>query len=326
MEKRQFIIHSIQTVRAKLRKDDDKVSLLVKLCINKYFNLYRTTYTIIKDKEATWKELLVCGTNLSIIYEYTDDYETQRNLTELIIACWGRAFMICPIRKRHLISYTLYNFIKKNYIEYPWPGSNNYNKSTCIGELVHDYYCQNITSVSFNEANYRKHFGLINSIILRAYLSEHILKFCVIDNNGSKCFDLEKIKKTVEGYQKEPILNNKETKEVSIQIFKNFFESITDEELSFIDITDDQVSDGLYEFDSETNKVHYIDFYQLGADEMERVIYHDNYEDSNKWDYQEDDSSYGRYAGSYAQDEMGYSDDDIDTIFDGDPSAYWNID
>lgn len=31
-------------------------------------------------------------------------------------------------------------------------------------------------------------------------------------------------------------------------------------------------------------------------------------------------------GGSYAQDEMGYSDDDIDTIFDGDPSAYWNID
>ena len=37
-------------------------------------------------------------------------------------------------------------------------------------------------------------------------------------------------------------------------------------------------------------------------------------------------SSYERYRGSYVQDEMGYSDDDIDTIFDGDPDAYWNID
>lgn len=37
-------------------------------------------------------------------------------------------------------------------------------------------------------------------------------------------------------------------------------------------------------------------------------------------------SSYEKYKGSYAQDEMGYSDDDIDTIFDGDPDAYWNID
>ena len=37
-------------------------------------------------------------------------------------------------------------------------------------------------------------------------------------------------------------------------------------------------------------------------------------------------SSYEKYSGSYAQDEMGYSDDDIDTIFDGNPDAYWNID
>lgn len=35
---------------------------------------------------------------------------------------------------------------------------------------------------------------------------------------------------------------------------------------------------------------------------------------------------YEEYKGTYAQDEMGYSDDDIDTIFDGNPDAYWNID
>ena len=40
----------------------------------------------------------------------------------------------------------------------------------------------------------------------------------------------------------------------------------------------------------------------------------------------EDKPEYGRYAGSYAQDVMGYSDEYIDTIFDGDPLAYWNID
>lgn len=39
-----------------------------------------------------------------------------------------------------------------------------------------------------------------------------------------------------------------------------------------------------------------------------------------------DTPTYERYGGSYAQDEMGYSDDEIDTIFDGDPDAYWNID
>lgn len=37
-------------------------------------------------------------------------------------------------------------------------------------------------------------------------------------------------------------------------------------------------------------------------------------------------SHYGEYAGSYAQDVMGYSDDVINDAFDGDPEAYWNID
>ena len=32
------------------------------------------------------------------------------------------------------------------------------------------------------------------------------------------------------------------------------------------------------------------------------------------------------YAGSYAHDVMGYSDETIDDAFDGDPEAYWNID
>lgn len=34
----------------------------------------------------------------------------------------------------------------------------------------------------------------------------------------------------------------------------------------------------------------------------------------------------GDYTGTYAHDVMGYSNEDIDTIFDGDPNAYWNID
>lgn len=53
----------------------------------------------------------------------------------------------------------------------------------------------------------------------------------------------------------------------------------------------------------------------------------DEYEDDDYNDsLSEEPPTYDRYNGSYAQDKMGYSDDDIDTIFDGDPDAYWNID
>ena len=48
------------------------------------------------------------------------------------------------------------------------------------------------------------------------------------------------------------------------------------------------------------------------------------YNASSDDDY--DFDRYGYYAGSYAQDVMGYSDDLIDDAFDGDPEAYWNID
>lgn len=42
--------------------------------------------------------------------------------------------------------------------------------------------------------------------------------------------------------------------------------------------------------------------------------------------YDSNDSHYGEYAGTYAQDVAGYSDDVINDAFDGEPEAYWNID
>lgn len=55
-----------------------------------------------------------------------------------------------------------------------------------------------------------------------------------------------------------------------------------------------------------------------------------DYDDEQYNSYEEylDDemSTYERYQGSYAQEEGGYSDQEIDELFDGDPDMYWNID
>lgn len=94
----------------------------------------------------------------------------------------------------------------------------------------------------------------------------------------------------------------------------------------------------------EEIKIVYPNFLMDNLFEEKRIwqLYRNNYTDYN-WcnDYQEDEAidnwnefdsnfedsySHGRYFGSWAQDVEGYSDDEIDTIFDGDPSAYWNID
>ena len=47
------------------------------------------------------------------------------------------------------------------------------------------------------------------------------------------------------------------------------------------------------------------------------------YTSHHSYDY---DRYHGDYTGTYAHDVMGYSNSDIDTIFDGEPDAYWNID
>lgn len=47
-----------------------------------------------------------------------------------------------------------------------------------------------------------------------------------------------------------------------------------------------------------------------------KTMYYDDYDP-----YYDDE-----YAGTYAHDIAGFSDDEINEIFDGDPEAYWNID
>ena len=58
-----------------------------------------------------------------------------------------------------------------------------------------------------------------------------------------------------------------------------------------------------------------INFYENGRNQRQNTEF-----------YIDDRPHYGNYAGSYAQDVMGYSDEDIDDAFEGDPDAYWNID
>lgn len=66
--------------------------------------------------------------------------------------------------------------------------------------------------------------------------------------------------------------------------------------------------------------------YHVGVVDDEEEYDNGRDNEDEKWQTYEEERTFERYASSYAQDEMGYSDDDIDTIFDGDPSAYWNID
>lgn len=57
------------------------------------------------------------------------------------------------------------------------------------------------------------------------------------------------------------------------------------------------------------------------------IIYSADEEDEDDYPENNDNfSDYGRYAGTYAQDVVGWTDEMIDDALDGDPDAYWNID
>lgn len=57
-----------------------------------------------------------------------------------------------------------------------------------------------------------------------------------------------------------------------------------------------------------------------------KPIYYNEFDESDYDSYEMEERTYERYNGSYAQDVEGWSDQDIDDVFDGNPDAYWNID
>jgi len=55
-------------------------------------------------------------------------------------------------------------------------------------------------------------------------------------------------------------------------------------------------------------------------------VWVDEVEGQNYYYYYEERVSYGEFAGSYAQDAEGLSDNFINEVLEGDPDVYWNID
>lgn len=63
-------------------------------------------------------------------------------------------------------------------------------------------------------------------------------------------------------------------------------------------------------------------FHDLNPSLPKRGIKFHSYSD----EYLGEKKTYDDYNGTYVQDVMGWSDQDIDDVLDGEPDAYWNID
>ena len=67
-------------------------------------------------------------------------------------------------------------------------------------------------------------------------------------------------------------------------------------------------------------------FYKKALKESGSVDFNDNDEQNRRSSSNKVTEYSSGYAGTWVHDEAGWSDDDIDTVLDGDPDAYWNID
>jgi hypothetical protein len=108
-----------------------------------------------------------------------------------------------------------------------------------------------------------------------------------------------------------------ESSDIIMEYVLNFhWFSLSDEAIEYL--AKDQQYHFKFLIDIIREKNNYKESYKE-AERRSRSRYISNRQ-SRDLEYESDNS------GSYAYDEAGYSDDDIDSAFDGDPENYWNID
>ena len=278
--------------------------------------LGQIVYCFLHDSNTTSIQFCTIARALSIVHKYSMDNETKVAVTELIVGCYARAFSICPLKERHKIAYDLNCFLDNTFYTRYIKKHSLTICCTYLDDFFLNYYLESDEECEPIYRNEQKLIRLIqwyilchvlqlykinpliipiDSIVIRSKIKEYYKQFCNIEETKLKKYIIRLLTEIIEDCTTEDFL----CKTIELLFLYNDFDKIEchDEELEA----------------------------RIEA-EMEYDEYLQNQSDSSYQDNTEEYDGFGRYKGSYAQDEMGYSDDDIDTIFDGDPSAYWNID
>lgn len=83
----------------------------------------------------------------------------------------------------------------------------------------------------------------------------------------------------------------------------------------------------ILEKDGQTYKASFLHPTDITPCQLRTHFYEEDTDIESHYNIEEDwNGEESEYAGTYAHDVAGFSDDEIDDIFDGDPDAYWNID
>ncbi len=321
---------------------DEKRTAISKLFTDEGRYIGLDVLNILKHNVCTWEEYLKIG---RLFYEcipfsnMNDSGIIRTAIVSWAKSCTIQAYLQAPIHYRFEAVQQAYNILKLSH-SYFEDGIVSYGEksrryaSFDILNTCFDY--QNIKVVATDEQkSFIEKFCSLSDIrmsyLMQHYLLKHLLTYNTI--LGRNDWDYEYANKEIEKISK----------------FANTFCTITPAFLIemerhtwrlFIkdDIEKNYEELGEEELCLERNEANYISFDVIGGEICrftERIsdasprganlLIPDKYTQHGNY-YEDTDNGSGRYAGTYVQDEMGWSDDDIDTVLDGDPDAYWNID
>lgn len=300
---------------------------------------------ILKYEVCSWEEFMSIGRLFyeCIPFSNMEDYgDVRSTIVSWAKSCAVQAYLKAPIHNKFDAIKLIYCILKIAHCYF--------EKQTIIyGEKARQYSEIYVLNTDFDyhefeqkgtaeQISFIKVYTTLSDIrmsyLMQYYLLNHLIDYHSRYNLDKKDFDYEKkeIDKIATHFRKFLTLPHKSLMDVCRFTWQQFIKN--DIEKKYKDLGEDNIY-------VDRNEIDFISF-----DFSKMEIFRDNelidksckrgvnlliHNQNKRFNNQmHDDESkineYGRYRGSYAQDVMGWSDDDIDTVLEGDPNAYWNID
>lgn len=287
-------------------------------------------YDILRFDLCSWNEYLKIGRLFSECIPFSNMEENtiiRESIVSWAKSCTIQAYIKSPIHYKFEAIEQLYGILCNAHKLFEGRivkrGRNHREYASLyilgfIPDLSEIEYSANVQEKDFL-TRYFTLSDIRSAYIIEYYLLNHLKRYHKILNVSEKMIEWEDvINKNLNHFAKFGVITDSFLNKLCKSIWKDFIKD--DVERNFYEMGEDDL-------DISNNVAYYIsfDFHKMEICWDSQRIANNINDPYNEVD-EEECCGYGKYTGSYAQDEMGYSDDDIDTIFDGDPDAYWNID
>lgn len=302
---------------------------------------------ILKHNVCTWDEYLKLGQffNECIPFSNMDDSGIIRTaIISWAKSCTIQAYLQAPIHNKFDAIQQMYNILKLSH-SYFEDGKmvygENTRKNATFDVLNTNFDFHGIEAKATDEqkyfiGKYCSESDIRMSYLMQIYLLKHLIAYNRIINNTD--WSYEYANKEIDKLNKYALSFADITFSFLIKVCRHTWQQFIKD-----DIADKYEEMGKNNVYVDRNETEYITYNEISGEiswGSEKIIdscpkgynllipdqYRQRDDFYDNYGRDDDNSGYGSYAGSYVQAEMGWSDDDIDTVLDGEPNAYWNID